>query len=1162
MSGTDGLDDSSETHLTERRRAGMPPNTFRAVVAIVVVLLLINVYAVYLLVDFPAGEIEEEDDGPEVIHPWNRMIEPVEIWDEVIWEGLEGRLEAPVRVMDGGHLTLVDSDIDLLQDDRLWFNGTYFDVEPGGTLEIVDSTIEVVSSELDPNILVGPYDHPYYIPVISRVVNLASTSEPLLSFDLQWFFNGTPLTVAIQPTPESALMTLESLDPQGPCQDWEHYEYSLEYYVDTTPRVVIYLPEYPDDVFMVRNLNVTDGGMDLPFDLPNYLDTWAGGWTNHGFLTLRNAMSRPNVLPTIILNKGDVIVKGSTISVPIGQERWGSSTFDKENKYGSWWNRNWQVSVSGMEIRSLGGNLTIEGSYLENVPVEANDTRVSVLNTQFTSGYDMLTLHLSSGVVEGSTFEFTGIGEGLRYWDEENGRALWAISVENNSEKEPLVVRDCRFENVQQAIDISYANVLVEGCVFEGVTKLAIWDHRSEGIDGWEHLASGNSFRSCTGFLYLKTGITYISYNGTVDFWRGDEVLDTDGEPIIDYGVLSYLGFVRNHDDGTHRLIRPDVLVETEQRVRVVDYINVSVWGESTYPTYFNGYVNFSVQSGSESIHVDMYQLLMDKGDQGGSMWDNVRSPITVRAVEPVPYYAEEAYLVAIEIGVRYLYASNVTLDIYLDDRFLFQYNETEIFKGGVKSGRVNLYPVIDFEPGTHDLTFVVSGNLMLDSYNISEERTEIENSTFRFMRATEYNTSEEVREFLGSNYVYLLMDEGTSFDLDGLEPFNLTAQEHSITISAMNHTSLTLRNMDYQDMGLVIIYQRPLNITIVDSDLPDLSIYQDELAEEFVSYLYQYPFTIVSSLTIENSTLGSTDLYLAQQAIRIYDTTISRALWITATYNATLEMANTHVVDGYNFMIMGAIGSISIKDCSFSLFEEGGFYIKADGLKEISVVRSIFENCNLMITLSIDKYYDWDLVVADCEFDGLGSYLAVLWDFQDKKNWEQYPSTFPVPNGTIDRNTFSGQSSGMVLHHDLFGELLGDNDLKDGASIWAWYRPQISTAPMEDGYVDRTYNTILSTEPYIELMPFEPNWTIKTESYYLDVTDDPRLALEPEPFHVVVKWSPPQGYTFVVAFGEIDMTVDTNVILYPIWPDLQGTLTDYIDDWPWPIENYRGPYW
>jgi len=1141
LSGYDRLDDSDEAELTERRPAGMPTPTFRGVVAIVIVLLLINVYALTQLIDFPDGEVDNDggDEEPEVIHPWDRMIEPMEISDDVVWDGMEGRLEKPVRVMDGGRLTLVDSDIDLLYEDMLWFNGTYFVVEPGGTLEIVDSTIEVVSEGLDPNILVGPFNSQYAIPVISRVVNLAGTSEPLLTFDLRWFFNGTPLTVAIQPTPESALMTLEPLDPQGPCQGWEHHEYSLESFVGTTPMVVIYLPEYPDDVFMVRDLNVTDGGMDLPFDLPYNVSASSRGWTTHEFWPLKTAIQRRGVYQTVVINEGDVLIKGSTITVPIDQERWGSYRYNKEDRQIRWYDKNWVVSVGGMEIRSSSGNLTIEDSYLENVPVEANDSRVSVLDSQFTSGYDMLTLHLSSGSVEGSTFEFTGIGDGLRYWDEEEGRALWAISVEKNSEKEPVVVRDCRFVNVQQAIDLSYANVLVEGCEFEGVTKLAIWDHRSEGIDSWEQLSSDNSFLSNSGFLYLKTGLTEISFNGTDIGWSSDHVLDTQGEVIRDYGIYRDFGVIWDQDDeNTIRLIRPDVLVETEQSVRTMDHINVSVWGEVTQPNPMYGRVNFTIQPGSESINVELYPLLLENV---GYDWDNVRSPIYVRGILPVLEYDESTFRISIDIGIRYLYALNITFDMYLDDKLLHRYNETEIYQNITGTSWIKFFPYIEFEPGIHDLTLVVSGNLMLDYYNVSDERTEIENSTFRIMRATKDNTSEEVREFLGSNEVFLLLDEGTSFDLDGLEPLDLTADGHFLSISSMNNTSMTFRNMDYSNMSLWITYEHPLNITIVDSDLGDLSIYQGETTEDLGLYSYLYPFRIFSSLTIENSTLGYTSLYMTLSDMRIYDTTISYGLSITAIYNGTLEMINCHLVDEYFSMMNGAIWSLTIKDCSFGTSLEGGFYLEADGIREITIARTTFEDCYLMITLDERRrYHGWDLVVTECEFTGTRSYLAVQWKIQSRRD----------------------QTCGMVLHHDLFGDLLGDNEFKDGASLWAWYRPLMSTAQIGEGATGETYEIIIGTVAYEDEFPFNPNWRLESEHYFLDVTDDPLSALDPEPIHVVIRWVPPNDYYFVAAFGEIDMTVDTNVILYPIWPDLQGVLPDYIDDWPWPMEHYNGSNW
>lgn len=1165
MAGTNGLDGSDAAPFTERRRAGMPPGTFKAIIAIVVVLLLINVYALYLLVDFPQGEVEDGDgngDGePEFVPPWNRKIEPLEIFDEMVWEGLEGPLERPVRVMDGGHLILRDSDIQLLHDDMLWFNGTYFDVEPGGALEIVDSTIDVVSSELDPNILIGPYSSGYTIPVIHRVVNLAGTSEPLLSFDLQWRFNGTPLTVALQPTPESAIMTLEELDPQGPCPGWEHHEYNLGFYVGTTPRIVIYLPEYPDDVFMIKDLNVTDGGKDLPFDLPHNVSARVSGWTAEAFHTYDMAFRYLSVHQTIVDSEGDVHISGSTLKVPIEHMRWGGSDYDKERHMYRWFEQNWWSSVGGMEIRTNGGDLTIEGSYLENVPVEGNNSLVSVQDTRFSSGYDMLTLNASYGVVDGSTFEFTGIGEGLHYWDEDNGRALWAISIENNEGMEPVVVTDCQFLNVQQAIDLSYSKVSIDGCVFQGVTRLAIWDHMSGGIDSWEGLVSGNTFRSCTGHLYLKTIFSEITVNGTIDSWRSLSVLDTEGEVIKDFGVHRTLGSLMDHDTGIRSLYRPQLLVETEQRVRHVDFINITFYGEVTSPWNAWGRVNFSIPSSAENIHLELFPLLEEQVDHP---WEPVRAPTTIKAILPLPEYAANAYMLAIKIYTKYLYALNVTFDVYLDHRLLDTYNETEILGLLEGASRVNLYPIVYFEPGPHELDLVVSGNVILDEYNISEERTDIENATYRLMRATAHNTSEEVRDFLGDNGVYLLLDEGVSFDLDGLEPSNETADYHHFIISAMNNTSLVLRNMDYpENMRLNILYEQPMNITIVDSDLSSLTIHGGEFTGESPYYSYlEDPYDIISSLTIENSTLASLELYMTLCAIRIIDTTVNSGLWISVQFNGTLEMTNSDVVDSYYSMVQGPLWSLSVKDCTFSGRGYSGCAIDATSMVNISIEDTSFMDFYLTVSVKEWKPYDWELVVTGCKFEGTDNFLSINWDFQEGKYWRDYPSTFPVPTGTIEGNTFSGPESGLVLHHDLFDGPLGDNELMDGASIWAWYMPSYVTIPLEEGYQSGTHDTIFGTETYKEEFPFLEYRKNDDGHYYLDVTDDPSIALDPAPFLVVIRWNPPHSYYFVAGFGELDLTEDSTELLFPIWPDLQGTLTEYIEDWPWPMEHYSGPRW
>ena len=82
-------------------------------------------------------------------------------------------------------------------------------------------------------------------------------------------------------------------------------------------------------------------------------------------------------------------------------------------------------------------------------------------------------------------------------------------------------------------------------------------------------------------------------------------------------------------------------------------------------------------------------------------------------------------------------------------------------------------------------------------------------------------------------------------------------------------------------------------------------------------------------------------------------------------------------------------------------------------------------------------------------------------------------------------------------------------------------------------------------------------------ENYFFEVTEDLDRYLEPPPVHVVIQWRTAWGYRLMVAdFAHVDLTKDVNVLIYPVWPDLQGVLAFYIEDWPWDLGKWEGGRW
>ena len=317
--------------MTERRPSGLSPRRFAMVVGVVLMLLLVNLYLLWTVLEPPPDDDGNGGEGPPLPdHPWNITVKPQVITEETEWVGRAGRLERPVVVADGGVLRLESCCLELHEEDIIWFDGPFFQVEDGGALEIVDSVLEVVPSPIPDDVLVGPTWSDRSIPQISRVVNLEGTDWPVLTFDLRWRFNGTPLSIAVQPDAASGLVEIERIDPEGPFEDWQHVEVSLRDYVDTTPRLVIYPTVYPEDVYFIKDLNVTDGGKDLPYDLPSS-EEYYGRWLDEGFVRYWNALSWNWEDAKVLDIQGHVYIEGSTIRVPQEIERSGSSRYNRED---------------------------------------------------------------------------------------------------------------------------------------------------------------------------------------------------------------------------------------------------------------------------------------------------------------------------------------------------------------------------------------------------------------------------------------------------------------------------------------------------------------------------------------------------------------------------------------------------------------------------------------------------------------------------------------------------------------------------------------------------------------------------------------------------------------------------------------------------------------
>ena len=1131
----------------------MPPSTFRAVIAIVVVLLLINVYALTQLINPSVPDDDDNDDDDEepgpILHPWNDIVDAQVITEDTTWTGRNGPLEAPLVIADGATLRLEDCHIELLVEDFIFFRVPYITVERGGRLEIVGSTVDLVEDPWLEHTLVGPVQNWGEYPYMSRVVNLTDTVDPVVSFDVKWKREGTRLAVAVQPTPESGLVILDTLEPTGSPSDWFNFNVSLSYYIGMDVNVVLYAPDFPRDILFIHDLMVMDGGVLLPHDLPLGENGLMQYWLRDEFITFDSAFLWFGHYSQLIFAEGDVVVVDSNLVSPEVKRR-GDYDYLHGNIRYDWASTNLRAATIDWNIWLDGLNLTVRDSVIENIPVMSNDSMVFVESTRFRSKYDMVSLFGSSGTLVNSTFVSDGPSDSIRWWDRVT-RALWAISVENNSAITPVDIVDCEFRGVQQAIDMGNAYVNVNGCEFQDVTNLTVWNHQSEGTATWEDLEANNVFRDGPGFLYLQTRRTSVEINASYISNRHVYAYDTDGNRVEDFGVHSEMDrYLLYLDDLSGWLTNPQVLVESKDRIRHIDLVNISV-DASIHDESLQGTVDFNVSPYDESVYLDTYPPLKE---QEVDWWDQVSAPVSLLALAPTPL-CETAGTYSLLVGIytNYLYAANVTIDFILDDVLVTRYHEWDPME--VSDSYVLIWENLTFGPGAHRLDLVVSGLLFDENMNLSEEPAVIGNMTHHLMRVNNTTPSSTIRGFLGNYNTHLLMDPGADIEVVGLEPDEIDRDEwqrHFVRVVGAENASLTLKDTAFDGKGyLSLSYQGPLDIHVTGGSFGQLRISMDETYEYIEGEVSD---EIVNNFTIDNITTEYLDVNLRRAHLVLRDASNTYSAVFYGIINSSISIQRCQLYSLYT-SIWGPVSSIVLQDCIFTGMYASGVRLATTADGNVRVSNSTFDGTCLVILRANDYGSDWALSVTDCEFLGDGAYLVVLWEPYSQDYWVYPPNNLPITNGTIEDNVFIGDGTGMLLHHWLYGGFLGDNQLDGGTRLWAWYMTG-TQALCSDPSAGGKSELIVQGEPE----PFEHTlgfyeWPYK-DDYMIDVTEDPGSALDPPPRGAVLIWSHSYGrYQSVMGFGPIDVTLDLNVLYHPLWPDLQTILPDYVVPWPIPMD-------
>ena len=1120
-------------------------------VVIVVVLLFINIYALTLLVGpiLPDGNGDEEEPTLP-LHAWNVTVDARVIEEDETWTGIDGPLGAPVVVKDGATLRLVDCHIQLLCEDFILFRQPYFTVEHGGALELEGSSVELVYDPWLDTTLVGPTYGTREYPYLSRVVNLTGTEAPEISFDVKWKRGGTRLNVAVQPIPGGDLVNLDTVKPTGAPSDWLHYIVPLYDYIGSEVNVVLFFPDFPDDVLFIHDLLVTDGGEILPNDLPLLDSGLMPYWKRSYFITSDNAFRWYLQYSQVIQAEGEVVVSNSIIaSDPV--YRWGDSSYSRgkiwpfrttSNVWAS--TRNWDISVEGAGLRVL-------NSTLEQMPVRCIDSRLEVDSSHFESGYDVFTLFGSAGSFSDSTFSSEGPSDALPSWGEDV-RPLWAISADNNTANTPVSIRGCTFEGTEQAMNLGNAVVTVVDCTFRDVTRLAVWNHDPAGTLSWDQLKADNAFRDCQGFLYLQTRETTIELNASERSGWSIDIYDLDGEEITDFDLHPDVPKYLLTMDGTRgSILNPQMLVESTDSVRFVDRVNVSMTVEIHDGEDLDGRINFSVRPVDDIVRIDAYPLLKD---QEVNWWDTVSAPIDLEGISWNPMYGTAGtYHAWWRVYLRNLFAYNVTFDAYIDGVQEVSFNESDVVDliGG---SYLKLEMDILLEVGVHRLDLVVTGQVLDENLSLAEEPSTIENYTCYLARVDSSTPVGEARAVLNNDGAYLLLDPGTDMEVEDLEPASEVSDPwigHIIHVVGAENATFTLRNTDFGGRA---------NLSIYYQDLPDLRVigsafeYFHLMRERsYVENLYADAYE-TTHIHLDNMTCTFLNANINMDDLEVHDVIVNGTLYVHGSFSLSITMPAINCrLDSMH--LGGQTSTFVLENSTLSSDYGYGLVVSIHYNATMTVRNCTFDGAWLYISRNTATWIDWEVTVTDCLFTGDGAYLAMLWTMSPA-GWKTSPASFQVPLGGISNNTFSGNVTGILLHHRLYGAFLGENRFEDGASMWAWYMTQVSAAcsdPSVGGYSEAILRMLPNEFP----LTFGLNDWPKENEVILELHDGPSSALNPPGQVALLTWIERQYYGtgMVMGSGVADLTKDQNLLYHMYWPDLRWALVDAIEPWPIPMD-------
>ena len=1114
-------------------------DTFKVVVIVVVILLLFNFLIVVYFVHPAFNPPEDEGDvkEPEPEGDWLLAADPLNITEDEMWQDRDMVLDRPIAIKDGASLQIRDSHVKVYLEDLMFWLRPAFSVEPGSNLTLVNSTLEVYQDPRLEASVFGPYQRPdNNVPYIARVVNLVNALDPVLHFDVQWLGNASQLAVGVIPSEEEELVLLGESGPDSEKpHSWTHVEVGLSDYVGTQPWVVIWFNIYPEYPVLIGNLTVMDGDGWPQGDAFTTGHPIKDGWLVSRFMDLpyiqRSAINWGHwrgierSWQPLIESRGDVTIDGSHLIAPSGMGHKASGDIHKEAVNPDLALRFDQVGAHGGHLKMEEGALTITSSTLTNMPVTGFNISVWAEGTTFQGDHDLVSLHRPSGTIRDCTFVTDRLAPDNPF-NENSYRFLWALGVEKPSEKGPLEILDNTFLNNHMAIDLSRANVEVRGNTFTHIAGLVLWDHMSTGIGGWNAFLASNTVEDLGRNAYFHTTVTEIEFihperNAT-------EIQVYSSTPIQTWIDRPFPGYLRYLYGNIARYIVPRTLVKASGEVQHSQVVHVEITWE-----YNSTYLQFSPED--TQLIIDLSQIFIEErpydptGDltvleigQGASQ-DTYELTLKLDHVEEVTEYEPE---MRFHLDGSLIATVPLTIEMVTEDMDLFVHQN------------------LSLQPGWHDINISVWGKEYLEGGASAELPSQVRILSLSYLVLSEVN---DLEPWMPLEADTIIIPEGLTATIGLGEPRTRPVRGiDTVHLMGWNGSGLVMDGSALEGQARIDLVIPPqVSLSVVNADFAYLYI------SEETSYLDHA--ALRAPITLRNVSADLLGITSRERDVSISGLRVRENLILWTRQNSNVSLSNSVFDMEYGSIDMWN-GTLSITDCTFSSNWSSSMILEPSGA-DVDVSNCTFSGVNLLVFFN--NWYGWavdNINVTDCTFTGQDALLYVGWDLLDVDSYDVDPEYVPQMNGTIANNTFTGPGSHIVLHHGTFDQLLGDNDLRDGARLYAFYITRLQVIPPDGTPFWGAYDFV-PTEGVISDWPFDIfRWIEMDGELMVDVTDDPSAETDP-PILDVILYSKYGGYRIVRGFSQVVPNADNDEATYPVFPPLHEILMENLLYWP-PLEG------